>query len=429
MADPREVSDAWRALGQQLAGFRKAAGHTQHSLAPRVNYGRSTIANVEVGRQQAPRTFWERCDQFLAADGQLTAAYDRLQTLRHASHRADRVEPARGATSAGHFDIEPSQEPDMHRRDLLTAIAAIASSGAIAAPSSPRRRIGLEDVAELASRTARLRRLDNYLGGADTLPLYESEIHRTITLVRTGIFGEATGNAMLSLLAEQTQLAGWAAFDAGSTHHAATLFARSRSIALETSNQLLAANALALLAYQRASLAQPDVAAAEASQLPANAGHSPVVRALLLERLAFTYAVAGLERQAGHALDAAQDALDQPTSGPAPDWATWVDRDEIRIMTGRVWSELRRPLRALPELEETLRRFDDTYARDKALYSTWLADAYLDAGECEQAAEVLIQSKRLCDGIASPRPAARIDAVRERLTPYRQVAAVAAVLA
>jgi hypothetical protein len=98
-------------------------------------------------------------------------------------------------------------------------------------------------------------------------------------------------------------------------------------------------------------------------------------------------------------------------------------------MTGRVWSELRRPLRAVPELEATLHRFDDTYARDKALYSTWLADAYLDAGEVEQAATVLIQSKWLCEGIASPRPTARINAVRERLMPYREVAAVAEILA
>ncbi|MER7418488.1 hypothetical protein ABT346_17190 [Micromonospora peucetia] len=98
-------------------------------------------------------------------------------------------------------------------------------------------------------------------------------------------------------------------------------------------------------------------------------------------------------------------------------------------MTGRLWSELRRPLRAVPELEQTLRRFDDTYARDKALYSTWLAGAYLDAGEVEQAAEVLTQSKRLCEGIASPRPAARIDAIRKRLMPYREVAVVAEALA
>ncbi|NGM15876.1 XRE family transcriptional regulator [Verrucosispora sp. CWR15] len=281
----------------------------------------------------------------------------------------------------------------------------------------------------MARRTARLRRLDNYLGGTDTLPLYEAEIRSTITTLRTGTFSDSTGRALLSLLAEQAQRAGWAAFDGGNENYAATLFTKSRSIAMEIGNQLLAANALALLAYQRASLGRPNLSAAEASRLPTDARFNPIVRALLLERLAFTYAVAGLERQAGHALDEAHDALDQPVDDPAPDWAAWVDRDERRIMTGRVWSELRRPLRAVPELEETLDRFNDMYARDKALYSTWLASAYLDAGEAEQAAHVLMRSKRLCEGIASPRPTARINALRERLLPYRDVVPIAEALA
>lgn len=64
----------------------------------------------------------------------------------------------------------------------------------------------------------------------------------------------------------------------------------------------------------------------------------------------------------------------------------WVDETEVQIMAGRCWSELRRPLRAVPILESVLARYDDTHARDKALYLTWLAVAYLDAAEPEQAA-------------------------------------------
>lgn len=35
MTGPDNVSEAWRALGRQLADLRKAAGYTQHSLAPK----------------------------------------------------------------------------------------------------------------------------------------------------------------------------------------------------------------------------------------------------------------------------------------------------------------------------------------------------------------------------------------------------------
>jgi transcriptional regulator with XRE-family HTH domain len=54
MIDPGEITAARQALGRLLARYRKAAGFNQHELAPRTHYGRSTIANVETGRQNVP---------------------------------------------------------------------------------------------------------------------------------------------------------------------------------------------------------------------------------------------------------------------------------------------------------------------------------------------------------------------------------------
>ncbi|MFE7158931.1 hypothetical protein [Streptomyces sp. NPDC057636] len=78
----------------------------------------------------------------------------------------------------------------------------------------------------------------------------------------------------------------------------------------------------------------------------------------------------------------------QKLNEPVPDWAAWVDQDEADIMKGRCWTELRRPLRAVPVLEAVLARFDDAQARDKSLYLSWLAESYLAAGGVEQAAVV-----------------------------------------
>lgn len=69
----------WRRLGRELARLRAAAGFTQHRIAPLLHYGRSTVANVEVGRQRVPRRFWQRCDEVLATGGQLTAEFDRMR--------------------------------------------------------------------------------------------------------------------------------------------------------------------------------------------------------------------------------------------------------------------------------------------------------------------------------------------------------------
>jgi hypothetical protein len=102
-----------------------------------------------------------------------------------------------------------------------------------------------------------------------------------------------------------------------------------------------------------------------------------------------------------------------------------VDDIEINIMAGRCWTELRRPLRAVPTLETVLAQYDDTHARDKSLYLTWLAHAYLDAGEVEQAALVTARAVELATGVASVRPIARISKVLERLRPCRTTPAVA----
>ncbi len=87
-------------------------------------------------------------------------------------------------------------------------------------------------------------------------------------------------------------------------------------------------------------------------------------------------------------------------------------------MTGRCWAVLHRPVRAVPVLERAILRFDDTYARDKALYLSWLADAYLDANEVEQACATAALAARLSADVGSPRPGQRLEAVLNRLSPH-----------
>ena len=54
------------ALGAELAAYRRAAGCTQAQLARLTEYSRSTIANVETGRQHVPCSFCERADGWAA---------------------------------------------------------------------------------------------------------------------------------------------------------------------------------------------------------------------------------------------------------------------------------------------------------------------------------------------------------------------------
>lgn len=294
--------------------------------------------------------------------------------------------------------------------DLLRRRRLLAAGLAIAMPA-PHSRIGQSTVTRLRERTARLRRLDDVLGGGDTYPVYTAEYQRTKTLLREASYDETTGRSLLSLLAEQAQQAGWAAFDGGRAADATSLYEASRTAALDAGDGSLAGNALAFLAYQRLGgdrRAGAEIAGRSTETID---GRTPAgVRALLHERRAWACAVADMPTEAERSLAAANHALDDVAEQPQPDWVAWVDRTELDIMTGRCWAELRRPLRAVPVLEAALARYDDCHARDKALYSSWLAQAYVTAGEPEQAAAVASRALTLADGVASVRP-------RQRLAP------------
>ncbi|MEU0786312.1 helix-turn-helix transcriptional regulator [Streptomyces sp. NPDC006173] len=362
--------------------------------------------------------------------GSLARGRGRVGSYEKISVIADALRIPGGMVGLAPRPWETPGGADVRRRDVLQAVSAAGLAASLPAiqPSVGPQRIGPARITQLRARTARLRRLDDVLGGGDTYRVYSAEYQDTKRILRTGTYSDTVLRELLSLLAEQAQQAGWAAFDAGQEREAAALYRESRSTAEEAGAGDLARNALAFLAYQ-AGASDPRAAAVIAmhsceaitEQTPAT------VRALLWERCAWALAVAGDAAGTDAALHAAVAALDAEDAGePQPDWSAWVDRAELDIMAGRCWTELRRPLRAVPLLVRGLAGFDDAHARDKALYSTWLAEAYATAGEVEEAAAVASRAVELADGVASARPRRRIEHVVAGLAvEHGQVPAVA----
>ncbi|MEW2382686.1 helix-turn-helix domain-containing protein [Micromonospora sp. NPDC047707] len=68
-------------LGRVLAESRRSARVIQDRLAVLVRWSRSSIANVEVGCQFAPREFWMAGDVALGCEGALLAAWGRTDAL------------------------------------------------------------------------------------------------------------------------------------------------------------------------------------------------------------------------------------------------------------------------------------------------------------------------------------------------------------
>lgn len=323
-------------------------------------------------------------------------------------------------------------ESHVQRREFLTASAAVAGSLSMPpqlARLAAGRRIGADVPEALSRRLARLRRLDNYLGGADTHHLYAAELDATKTLAREATCTQETYKQLLAVLSEQAQQAGWTAFDAGWQATARSLYKESLTAAKSAGSQALEGNALALLAYQNLTTDEPPTALADASCATAGPHTHPKVRALLHERRAWTIAhTPGGRDETRLALDLAAAALKEPASERAPDWAAWVDHTELQIMTGRCLTRTGQPVEAIAILRSALDQFDETQARDKALYMSWLAEAYLNAGEIDAAAETVGESFALCSDVASVRPTERLRVLLRDLSRHTATASVANLL-
>jgi len=408
-------------IGPILRQLRDDAGRSQSEQAQLL----SAVSGRPVTRNEVSR--WENEGRLLTPywQGHYAATFGVPEgKLRQAVRAAKRRRRQQ-------LDVAEDGGAVLRRQFLgnaLTTAASLIIPGTIDASAVSDQRISIGTVAKLAARMPRLRRLDNFLGGADTYPLYAAELNATRGLLSKSTYSDAAGRLLHALVSEQGQQAGWAAFDAGQHAIARQHFEESLAAAKEAQDRSLGGNALAFMAYQAISVGAPAQELAMEACGRAGPDAPARVTALLREREAWAHAISGSARETERALNDAEEALASDDGSPAPDWATWVDAKEVQIMTGRCWSTLRRPLRAVPVLQEVLAEFPATHARDKALYLTWLASAYLDAGEIEQAAGTVGDVLTLSSGVGSVRPMERANVLLRRLKPHRRLAPVSDLL-
>lgn len=408
--------------------IKKYAGYSSSKIARLLETTPSHIGRVLNGKGAITTIdVIERAADGLHIPGSLLGLASRTWEAMPRSRPVIRAQATRDA----HFANKTDGSDDVLRREMFGISAAGAAFiASIPKPSLPSagRVVDPEVPAQLVRRTARLRRLDNYLGGSATYRIYVEEFLTTRRLLKEATYSAATGNALRAVAAEQAQQAGWAAFDGGAGAEAKRLYETSLSLAEEAQDSALAGNALTFLSYQLVGVGKDGVDLAAAACRAAGP-HAPAsVRALLQERLAWTYAVAGMKADSERSLAGAEDALAQLDPQLQPDWSSWVDHRELQIMAGRCYTMLGRPLRAVPALEQALSDFDDTYGRDKALYLSFLAQSYIDAGEVEQAASTIDHAREISIDVASVRPGPRIAVVLRRLQSHANVPHVADVL-
>ena len=288
--------------------------------------------------------------------------------------------------------------------------------------------IRIGSIEDLFRRVHALRLADDLLSGGDLLGPAFRELDAAERAHKASTNTGQEKRDLLRIIGECAQIAGWIASDAGQHQRAADTYQRGIDVARLAGDGVLESNLTGSLAYQISNVgADPAKAVRLASTAVEAAGpHGPSrARALAWDRVAWAHAKAQDAQEAMRALGEASDALaDYDAKLPDPGYLYWVDAGELQIMEARVYTELRRPLRAVPLLLDVLSRYDAAHARELTLYMSWLAVALADANEVEEAAATARRMFELGSNVASVRTAQRERVVLDRLEPHRDVPAV-----
>jgi transcriptional regulator with XRE-family HTH domain len=424
--EPEATAAERRALGAELAAYRRATGHTQAVLAQLTEYSRSTIANVETGRQHVPRDFWERADTALRTGGTLAGASDELEaaarrglraaaraasTARRARSEQDPGSPAGLPAAAGALDA--AMQPGVTAGPLwlaaletpmpagtgppgLTQPPVPSRTGTPAAGAGQERHAGPGDLARLRGMRQQLKAIDNAHGGGAALPMAAWYLRCEILPLLNGRRGDLASRALADVAAEFQHDVGWDAYDAGQQQLATGYFTSALRTAHAAGNRLLGARILAAMSHQAIHLGhlRQAIDFAQAARSASRQIATPRTVAMLAAMEACAHAAAGDALSSERALDEAAAALTRITTGQAE--PGWLDFDE-----GGYWGHAARAYRDLAQpgksghcAQKSVGLCLPGHSRTRAQRTAIQATAHLRMGEIDAAAAAAAQVVR-----------------------------------
>jgi tetratricopeptide (TPR) repeat protein len=412
VTDREAPQDARVALGEELAAYRRAAGYTQARLAKAIGYSRSTIANVETGRQRVPRHFWERTDAALRTGGTLATASDQVEatardelraaarqvsTVREArtwQHRMERVcdGPAESLSDGNKGlarDAQGSWWPTGQRATAMDSEAIpLLDGNSPAGREAGLRRVTPGDVIRLRGMRAHLKAIDDAHGGGTALPMAAWYLRHEVRPLLYARDGDPTTRALIEVVAELQLDVAWMAYDAGQQDLATRHFTSALRLAHQAGNRLLGGRILAAMSHQAIYLGNKRQAIdfAQAARNLTRQIATPRVIAMEATMEACAQAAAGDAKQCHRALGDAADSVALLSIGQ--DDPDWLDFDE-----GGYWGHAARAHRDLGELRQAEECAEKSvglclpeHSRTRAQRNTIQATAHLRMGEVDAAA-------------------------------------------
>lgn len=402
---PQDVVTAWIGLGHMLARSRKAAGYTQETFAPRVNYGRSTIANVETGRQRVGRDFWTRSDELLKTGGSLTREYDHIQfaRTRHASSGMTATLPLVAAQPSSVLTVEalartPATDHLMGEwNSFSTLTSMLAQQRQAVSPSAllgliEAHRDCLSTLYRKAGRAPIRADIGAMLAEASIVAsrLWSAQGKRALALAHCTYarhLGDRLGNRRISATAR--------IFESNLHSEAATL--------IEADGDIM----IGLRLLDEAARASADL--------------NPAARARIAAEQAQAYAALRLPREAAAALERAESAVNDLSPadcvGLYSDWSN----ARLHVYAGTCHLLLGQLHQAVKVLENAVQMLEPDHGNINVALAAAvdLASAYAEAGELEQGCALLGSTYDQLKAGGNHRGIARAQRARERLARWR----------
>ncbi|MEV0453644.1 helix-turn-helix transcriptional regulator [Catellatospora methionotrophica] len=374
------AADARLALGNRLARLRQAAGYTQESFAPRTFYGRSSIANIETGRQIAPREFWIRCDEVLGTGGVLTQAHDRLNLAEY--HRHVGALSLDGAPGLPTDAWGLSEEAGATRSCLISYCDVIHHGDRPCTEQRPT--VDLGYVEHWNRLLSVLVAAGNTAGGQGLIDIVAHEVRIIAEHARST--AGATATALRLTTARWLEFGSWVADNQGEHATATTWLTHAHGLAVAADNEIMAAYLLMRRAQQATEHGDPQTSLALLGQV--NLARMPArIGALLATRSAQAHAALRNGPASRRAIRTALTMLDRGDTSDALD-AELADHSTTAYVLaheGLCLSSLAEPNGAVATLESVLATWPHTQRLDEGLFRAHLAVAQAGAGAYDEA--------------------------------------------
>ncbi|MET7774069.1 hypothetical protein [Nocardia sp. NPDC005366] len=340
--------------------------------------------------------------------------------------RASRAKPSQtgtGAEAALRWNEGGEEVDEVHRRELMKAIAVITAAApaitaalntdeverTIRAVATPRR----ADSAVLNNIEAMLnqaRLQDDLLGPQAAIRTTLTQVDITEALLTSGP-QDPLERRLKSLRSKVSTSAGWQLFDLGRVNLAEKHFEAARDAADEVGDDSAGAMALAEWSAMTEEIGKPAVAAdqATAAETRANRSGDPLLRAHTAGITALAQAKAGHEGDTRRAL-ARAEAFDVSTPRtPAESLAYFCTAGHIARMRAKALHQIGDVTAAIEAAQESLRLHA---VRDRAASHILLGTVYIDAGDLDSGLNAIIAGVEAEAAIGSARISGQLQRAR-----------------